>query len=109
MYIYFLQGLDGVYIGITNNLKRRCLQHKHGISSTALARTGEKTKLVHYWNVSTRYIALKVETYMQAMQTSEGDSAVLALCAEFPLLPKIILEESLAIPDNGEQQRHKDL
>lgn len=46
VYILFSFKDEGLYIGFTNNLKRRLIQHAHGLVSATKARL--PIKLIHY-------------------------------------------------------------
>ncbi len=66
-FVYLLRCADGsLYTGITNDVKRRCQQHKDGTTSR-YTRSRRPTKLVWKEGHPSRSLALKREAAIKAM------------------------------------------
>jgi len=94
MYIYIISGTKGLYIGITRD-------------KTSCKLAGNSLELMHWWNVSTRYLALKVEVLLQRYQRNYGDEFIFQLVNDIPLGVELLVKEALDLPDTFYQSQHK--
>lgn len=103
-YVYLLDSDAGMYIGQTADIEKRIHAHTSGyVKSTA------KLGAVvcrWWWNVCTRYEALKLELYLQRMQREHGDSSVWGLMLD-SVTSSQLLREALKLPDTQYQRQFK--
>jgi predicted GIY-YIG superfamily endonuclease len=100
-FVYILLGRKKAYVGQTNSLSRRLRQHFRGECITS--KRCQVYRLAHYWNVATRYEALKLEFFLQELQRKFEDCALWEVVIDVPLLTKSLLEEALSLPDTADQ------
>lgn len=99
--VYLLDGEFGLYIGQTDNLKRRIRQHRTGRCYTS-SRIGA-FRLGHKWAFETRLDALRVEALLQQMQADEGDSAVWGLALDH-VSAEVLAKAALGVRVKGESK-----
>lgn len=84
-YVYILQSLKdkGLYIGYTNNLKKRFIEHQKGKSLSTKSRI--PFKLVHYQAFISQKDALETEKYFKTTRGWERINRMLEnTLTEFP-------------------------
>lgn len=101
-YVYLLDGERGLYVGQTADLQHRLSEHSRGYCRSS-RRIG-KFECVYWWNVATRYEALKIEQYLHRIQRSRGASAVWHLSLDRARTPDL-LAEAIKLSDSDYKKR----
>ncbi len=108
MYIYILSGSKGCYIGITDNLERRFKQHLTGNSSSSCqTKAGNNLNIEHWWNISNRYLALKIEQLLHKIQREEGNNTIWQIVHDVPISTKELLVEAMKLKDSSYQRQFR--
>lgn len=98
MYIYILIGTLGHYVGITKNLEQRFKWHQKSYPNAMSKRqAGTNLKIEHWWNVSDRYTALKIEKYLQKLSVHDFWQLVKDVAIDL----KYVRLEALKLPDTS--------
>jgi len=103
-YVYLLDSARGMYIGQTADLEKRLRAHKSGAVKSTAQLGGVVCQW--WWNVCTRYEALKLELYLRRMQRECGDASVWGLMLD-SVTASQLLHEALKLPDTPYQLQFK--
>ena len=103
-YVYVLEGETGAYIGQTADMVKRLAEHKRGKCNSS-AKLGQLS-LAYWWNPATRYLALKLEVYLQHVQRKHGDSHIWELVIDRARLSDLLAAAMLR-PDTAYQLAYK--
>ncbi|MGI6783507.1 MAG: GIY-YIG nuclease family protein [Aminivibrio sp.] len=76
-YVYLLANIKNtvLYIGITNNLKRRVYEHKHGLVE-GFTKKYRVHKLVHYEEVNDVNVAISREKELKAWRRAKKNTLI---------------------------------
>jgi predicted GIY-YIG superfamily endonuclease len=105
-YIYVLSGSKGLYVGLTKNLTRRLKMHLNKAKdaskrSQSRYKCGKDLQLFHWWNISNRYLAIKVEYLLHKIQKDEGDYSIYQIVNDLPADVNPLISACKNIPDSA--------
>lgn len=95
--VYVIRNANSaVYVGLTTNLRRRLNKHRTG-KSKATAGGNLDWELLHKWKVPNFTSMTRLERYLQRVQSSVGDSALLKFVEDHPEYDSFVHNELMAM------------
>jgi putative endonuclease len=92
MYVYMLECSDGYYyIGVTNNLELRFLQHEQGINRNCYTYVKRPLKIVYYEMFNDPGSAIAFEKKIKGWSRKKKEALI---TAQFHLLPELSKSKS---------------
>lgn len=87
MYVYMLECSDeSYYIGVTNDLERRFIEHEEGINRNCYTYTRRPLKIVFYENFDNSNSAIAFEKQIKGWNRKKKDALI---NKQFHLLPEL--------------------